>query len=146
MFTGGAHALLLLPFLFRSSLYALLDPGLCQRSPMLLPARRQHSALTPAVTPPPVILRLCRTHTGKRSPPELHHTSWDRQSSWNISVLSNETKSIPKSCPSTANLPHITIFHIFHPPYFSISSDVIKKKKYDAGCCGRTWIWKISVA
>lgn len=50
----------------------------------------------------------------------------------------NPFNLLPKSCPSTSNLPHITIFHFFHPPYFSISSYVIKKKKYDAGCCGRT--------
>lgn len=115
MFTGGAHALLLLPFLFRSSLYALVRPGLGQRSPMLLPARRQHSALTPAVTPPPIILRLCGTHTGKRSPPELHHTSWDRQSSWNISVLSNETKSIQ---PPSEVLPlHFQSASYYNLPY-----------------------------
>lgn len=142
MFTGGTHT-----FLLHFPLFALLHPGLCQRSPMLLPARRQHSALTPAVIPPVALwLHAGRTLGIARLLNYITLPGTERGAEiFQCSVMKpNPFNLLPKSCPPISNLPHITLFHIFHPSYFSISSCVIKKKKYDAECCGRTWVWKIS--
>lgn len=142
MFTGGAHVLLLstlLSFFSHSSLLALLHPGFIRALPCcsLHDGNAAHWHLH-SLRPSPSDYRAGRTLGSAHLLNCKTLPGSDREAE-NISVLSNETKSIQppfnNCCPSTSNLPQITVFH-----FFSGSSDVIKKMKCDAGCWGRTWI------
>lgn len=142
MFTGGAHTLVLPSFL-PSFLFSLTLPSPLSSTLVFVrgvsccslhsgnTAHWHLQSLRPSCsdygagrTLGSTHLLNCNTLPGTDREAEIFQCSVMKPNPFNL---------LPISSPSTSNLPQITLFHIF-----SISSAVIKKKKYDAEYCGRT--------